>query len=72
MNRAKLLGIMKENNDTQDSLASAIGLSRTRLSAKIHERDGAMFNQAEMAAIKKRYNLDDITFSAIFFGDDVA
>lgn len=72
MNTAKLLGIIKENNDTQDVLANAIGLSRARLSAKIHERDGAMFNQAEMLAIKKRYNLDDTTFNAIFFADNVS
>lgn len=67
MNTSKLLGIIKENNDTQEKLADAIGLSRTRLSAKIHERNGASFNQPEILAIKKRYHLDEMTLNAVFF-----
>lgn len=72
MNGAKLLGVIREHNDTQDRLAAAIGLSRTRLSAKIHERDGAVFTQPEIKAIKQRYNLDDDNLNAIFFSDDVS
>lgn len=72
MNSLKLLGIMKEYNDTQEKLAKAIGLSRTRLSAKIHQRNGASFTQPEMKVIKKRYNLDDETFNLIFFADIVS
>lgn len=72
MNVNKLLGVIKENGDTQESLAYAIGISRRRLSAKIHNRDGAVFTQPEMMAIKNRYHLDDSIFNAIFFADCVA
>ena len=72
MNGQKLLGVIREHNDTQEHLAAAIGLSRTRLSAKIHERDGAVFTQPEIKAIKKRYNLDDDNLNAIFFADNVS
>lgn len=67
MNANKLLGLIKENGDTQGSLARAIGLSRTRLSAKIHERDNASFTQPEIAAIKRRYSLNDTQLNEIFF-----
>ena len=72
MNTDKLLGVMKENRDTLKSLSQAIGLSRTRLSAKIHGTDGAVFTQPEMFIIKNRYNLNDADFTAIFFADYVS
>lgn len=72
MNTFKLLGIIKENKDTQEKLARAIGLSRTRLSAKIHEHNGASFTQPEIKAIKQRYNLDSDTINLIFFTDVVS
>lgn len=72
MNADKLLGIIKENGDTQESLAYAIGISRSRLSAKIHERDGAVFTQPEILAIKRRYALDDEMLNVIFFNDFVS
>lgn len=67
MNKNKLFGIMRENNDTQEALAVAIGLSRGRLSAKMNEKRKAVFTLPEMKAIKDRYHLDIDTFNAIFF-----
>jgi len=72
MNSLKLLGIMKEHNDTQETLANAIGLSRKTLAAKIYEKKDAAFNRTEMKAIAKRYHLDKDLFNAIFFDDCVA
>jgi DNA-binding XRE family transcriptional regulator len=67
MDKNKLLALLAENGDTQSDLASAIGISRTRLSAKINERDNAAFTQPEIAAIKKRYSLSGEQVDAIFF-----
>ncbi len=67
MNKNKLLAVIKENGDTQDTLAKAMGLSRSRLSAKIHERNGAAFTHPEIVSIKNRYNLSDEQLNAIFF-----
>ena len=54
MKTSLLLSIVKMHGDTQEDLANAIGISRTRLSAKLHARNGASFTQPEIAAIKKR------------------
>ena len=43
MNKDKLLAAIKEFGERQEDLADAIGLSRTRLSAKIHGRNNASF-----------------------------
>ena len=67
MNKNKLLAILADNGDTQSDLASAIGISRTRLSAKINERGNAAFTQPEIAAIKKRYSLSSKQIDDIFF-----
>lgn len=72
MNTSKLLGIIKENKDTQEELANAIGISRSRLSAKIHEKDGATFTQPEILAIKRRYALNDSLLNEIFFNEFVS
>lgn len=72
MNSAKLLGVIKENNDTQEKLAIALGITRNTLSNKIHERNGAVFTLPEIKAIKKRYNLDDVTLNLIFFAENVS
>lgn len=67
MNVDKLLAVIKEHRDNQADLAAAIGLSRTRLSAKIHSRNNASFTQPELVAIKKRYSLSDTQVAEIFF-----
>lgn len=70
MNCDKLLGLIKEKGDTQESLAKAIGLSRTRLSAKIHQK--AAFTHPEIIAIKRHYNLSTAQIDEIFFSDIVS
>ena len=66
---AKLLNVeMILHNDTQKTLAHALGISRQSLNAKIHGRRD--FSQSEIIFIKNRYNLkakavDDIFFSKI-------
>ena len=67
MNVLKLLGLMKERGDTQDTLATALGISRVTLNKKIHSRNGSSFNQPEIAAIRVRYNLTAQEVEAIFF-----
>lgn len=53
--------------DTQLSLANAMGISATRLNAKINETDGAEFVQNEIAFIKDRYGLSSDEVVEIFF-----
>lgn len=67
MDANKLLSVIKAFGDRQEDLAKAIGLSRTRLSAKIHGKDNASFNQPEIAAIKRRYSLTSEQVDDIFF-----
>ena len=58
--------------DTQSTLASAMGLSLSRLNAKINERDDAAFTQSEMAFIINRYKLSSDEAMSIFFSSLVA
>lgn len=52
----------------QKNLADAMGLSLSRLNAKINET-GAEFNQSEIKFIKKRYRLTDKETQNIFFNN---
>ena len=65
MSKAKLIQIMKQHHDRQEDLAKEVGLSRTRLSAKINGR--ASFTQPEILAIKIRYSLSAGQIDEIFF-----
>ncbi len=67
MNKDKLLAIIKEYGETQGDLAETIGLSRTRLSAKIHSKQNAVFTQPEIAEIKRHYHLSNNQVNEIFF-----
>ena len=58
---------MKLFGDTQPILAEALGMSLSRLNAKINETDGAEFTQSEITAIKIRYHLTAEEVDAIFF-----
>lgn len=62
---------MKLNGDTQETLAAAIGISRTQLNAKINERN-ASFMQPEILRIKERYNLTAEQINEIFFENKVS
>ncbi len=72
MNKAMLESFMKLNSDTQSDLANYLGISLSRLNAKINEYRGAQFFQTEIAAIKKRYSLSETQVDAIFFGGKVS
>ena len=66
MNKALLRSIMVLHGDTNRELAKYLGISEKSLSDKINENN-TEFKQSEIAAIKKRYSLDDAQTSLIFF-----
>lgn len=70
MNPNKLKAKMKAHGDTQESLADALGISRTRLTAKINGVSD--FRQLEMLFIKKRYDLTADEVDDIFFSSKVS
>jgi hypothetical protein len=72
MNKNLLASVMVKNKDTQSTLATAMGLSLSRLNAKINERDDAAFTQSEMAFIIDRYGLSSDEAMSIFFESSVA
>lgn len=67
MNAQMLKGLIKMNDGTQAVLAEAMGLSLSRLNAKINETD-AEFTQSEIAFIRDRYKLNKTQVTYIFFG----
>lgn len=67
MNTALLKAAMTKNQDTQATLASALGMSLSRINAKINETAGAGFTQNEITAIVQRYQLSNDEAMAIFF-----
>lgn len=72
MNRPLFNSYMARYPDTQASLAAAMGLSSSRLSAKINEARGAAFNQAEMTFIIGRYGISNDEACSIFFNQKVS
>lgn len=72
MNKNLLSSKMKLFNDTQEILANAIGISLSRLNAKINETGGAEFTQSEIKIIKKRYSLTNDEVIEIFFNQKVS
>lgn len=72
MNKTLLSSVMVRHHDTQATLAAAMGLSLSRLNAKINEREGAAFTQTEMAFIIDRYGLSNDEAMEIFFAAKVA
>lgn len=71
MNKALLRSFMIRHGDTQLMLAIAMGISLSRLNAKINNKS-AEFNQKEILFIKHRYNLSATDIDEIFFADEVA
>lgn len=67
MNKTLFMSVMVKNQDTQGTLAKAMGLSLSRLNAKLNERDGAAFTQSEIAFIIQRYGLTNDEAMEIFF-----
>lgn len=67
MNKNLLVSKMKLHGDTNADLATAIGISPQRFSAKLNEYQGAEFNQGEILKIRERYTLTDEEVVQIFF-----
>ncbi len=67
MDKALLRSHMAKHSDTQEDLANYLGISLSRLNAKINESGGAEFKQTEIAFIKRRYGLSARETDAIFF-----
>lgn len=72
MNKALLMSVMIKHGDTQETLADAMGISLSRLNAKINQRDGADFDRPEIQFILDRYGLDYATGMEIFFTPKVS
>ena len=68
MNKQALKGLIVANDGRQETLADAMGLSVSRLSAKINE-NGAEFNKSEIEFIRKRYKMSRKQVMDIFFTD---
>ena len=66
MNEKLLKSFMAKYGDTQQSLADALGISRSRINSKIKGK-GASFRQNEIWAIKKRYHMSADDVDAVFF-----
>ena len=66
-NRNLLVSKMVLYGDKQKDLADYIGLSVTRLNAKLNGTNGADFSRSEIAKIIERYNLTGEEVIAIFF-----
>lgn len=72
MDKLLLKSHMARKGDTQATLADAMGLSLSRLNAKINETGGAEFTQTEIAFISKRYRLSSGETMKVFFSEKVS
>lgn len=72
MNKNLFVSKMKLFGDTQEHLAEVIGISLSRLNAKINETNGAEFTKSEINAIKLRYHLTPEEVDMIFFTQKVS
>ena len=71
MNKNMFVSKMKLFGDTQEILALALGISLSRLNAKINETDGAEFKQSEIRFFRTRWNLTPDEVDQIFFAPEV-
>lgn len=72
MNSKMLKSYIVRYDGTQEKLAEAMGLSLSRLNAKINGTGGADFSQTEIAFIKIRYRLSNRDVCEIFFAENVS
>lgn len=63
----KLKSKMALNGDNGGDLAKYLQISRTTLSAKMNETNGAEFTQNEICRIKEKYSLSSNEVDEIFF-----
>lgn len=66
MNKNALKGLIVANDGKQEVLAAAMGMSLSRLNAKINEQD-AEFNKSEIEFIRDRYKMSRKQVMDIFF-----
>ncbi|MEG2521288.1 MAG: hypothetical protein RSA49_00230 [Anaerovoracaceae bacterium] len=67
MNKQMLQSLIVLRDFKQENLAKALGISLSRLNAKMNENN-AEFTQSEITAIRDRYKLTDKQVGSIFFG----
>ena len=67
MNKNLLASHMARHGDTQQKLADEMGISFSRLNAKINEKGGAQFLESEMKFIVDRYKLKPKEVYEVFF-----
>ena len=72
MNKKLLRSEMILHDDTNSTLAYALGISPQSLSSKMNETNGAEFTQKEISKIRARYSLTDEKVIAIFFTASVS
>jgi len=72
MDIKKLKAKMAYFGDTGLNLAQYLSISRTTLSCKMNETNGAEFTQGEIQKIKEKYNLTPEEVDEIFFGKQVS
>ena len=71
MNKNMFVSKMKLFGDTQQSLADALGLSLSRLNAKINETNGSQFRQSEIKFFRNRWHLTPEEVDLTFFASTV-
>lgn len=71
MNKQALRGLIVTNDGKQENLAKAMGLSLSRLNAKINETGGE-FSLSEIEFIRKRYKMSKKQVIDVFFTDTVS
>lgn len=67
MNTNRLKGKLRENGLTQGALAGEMGVSLSRLNAKVNARGGAEFTLGELKTLKRILKLTPRQVDAIFF-----
>jgi hypothetical protein len=67
LNKTLLKSFIVRYDKTQLNLARAMGISLSRLNAKINESNGAEFTQSEICFIRDRYYLSNRDVNNIFF-----
>lgn len=71
MNAKELRVEMIRHDDTSETLAEALGITRQTLSRKING-EGADFTKKDMDIIIERYSLSGERFAEIFFANNVS
>lgn len=66
MNKNLLNSVMAKFGDNQSKLAKLLGISLSRVNAKINENN-AQFTQSEIAEIRRHYHLSPDDVMEIFF-----